>query len=392
MSSKSYDVAVIGGGIHGVGAAQAAAAAGYSVAVLEMKGLASGTSGRSSKLIHGGLRYLETAQLSLVKECLHEREILLKNAPGLVELKKIFIPVYRETTRRPWIIGIGLSLYYALSGFNRDSGFTTVPKREWEGLDGLGIDGIQSVFQYHEAQTDDSLLTKAVMASAMELGAELFMPAKFTGAVFENGGWSVTFEENGKMSGLRASCLINAGGPWANMVLEKIVPAQRTVPVDLVQGSHIVLAGKIERGIYYVEAPKDRRGVFVMPWKGKTMIGTTETVFKGDPSAVVPLEGEIRYLLETAGRYFPRFRKTGAAEVLDSFAGLRVLPSGGGNPFSRSRETILHHGDMNKAKVISIIGGKLTSYRATGEAVIKKLAPYLPSVKAKADTKKLLLK
>lgn len=392
MNGKNYDIAVIGGGIHGVGTAQAAAAAGYSVALLEMNGLASGTSGKSSKLIHGGLRYLETAQLPLVQECLHERALLLKNAPGLVELKKIFIPVYRETSRRPWLIRIGLSMYYALSGFNRDSGFISVPKREWEHLDGLDAGGLQAVFQYHEAQTDDSLLTKAVMNSAMELGAELHMPAKFTGAVFENGGWSVAFEKDGTMCGLRASCLVNAGGPWANMILEKMVPAQKTVPVDLVQGSHIVLAGKIERGIYYVESPKDRRGVFVMPWKGNTMIGTTETVFNGDPSAAAPLESEIRYLLETAGRYFPRLRSAGTKDVLDSFAGLRVLPSGGGSPFSRSRETLLHSDDLEKAKLVSIIGGKLTSYRATGESVIRKLAPHLPSATAKADTKKLSLK
>ncbi len=392
MSSGNYDIAVIGGGIHGAGTAQAAAAAGYSTAVLEMNGLGSGTSGKSSKLIHGGLRYLETAQLSLVKECLHERALLLKNAPGLVSLKKIFLPIYRETVRRPWMIRIGLSMYYALSGFNRDSEFISVPKREWEGLDGLNTAGIQAVFQYHEAQTDDALLTKAVMDSAMTLGAELYMPATFTGAVFENGGWTVRFEKNGSISELRASFLVNAGGPWANMILEKIVPAQRNVPVDLVQGSHIILGGKIERGIYYVEAPQDRRGVFVMPWKGDTMVGTTETVFNGDPSASAPLESEIRYLLEAAGRYFPRFRSAGPGDVLGSFAGLRVLPSGSGNPFSRSRETLLHSGDINKARLVSIFGGKLTSYRATGESVIRKIAPYLPAVKAKADTKTLALK
>lgn len=391
MSSKSYDVAVIGGGIHGAGTAQAAAAAGYSTAVLEMKGLGSGTSGKSSKLIHGGLRYLETAQLSLVKECLRERALLLNNAPGLVGLKKIYIPVYRETVRRPWLIRIGLSLYYALSGFNRDSGFVAVPKREWKNLDGINTEGLQAVFQYHEAQTDDVLLTRAVMGSAIHLGAELYMPATVTGAVFESGGWTVRFEKNGSVSELRASFLVNAGGPWANMILEKIVPAQKTVPVDLVQGSHVILNGEIQQGIYYVEAPQDQRGVFFMPWKGNTLVGTTETVFTGDPSDSVPLESEISYLLETAGRYFPRFRSAGPSDILSSFAGLRVLPSGGGSPFSRSRETLLHAGDMNSAGLISIFGGKLTSYRATGESVIKKIAPFLPSVKAKADTKKLSL-
>lgn len=385
-------MAVIGGGIHGAGAAQAGAAAGHSVALLEMKGIASGTSGKSSKLIHGGLRYLETARLSLVRECLRERALLLKNAPGLVGLKRIFIPVYRETSRRPLIIRAGLSLYYALSGFDRDAEFETVPESEWRNLDGIDTDGLQAVFRYHEAQTDDALLTKAVVDSAVGLGAELLMPAKFTGAVYEYGAWSVAYEQQGKTSTLRAACIVNAGGPWANMVLEKIVPAQRGVPVELVQGSHIILGGEMARGIYYVEAPLDRRGVFVMPWKGRTMIGTTETVFKGDPSATSPLEAEVAYLLQTAGRYFPRFRSTGAKDVLDSFSGLRVLPSGGGSPFARSRETLLHAGDVEKAPLVSIIGGKLTSYRATGEAVIKKIAPCIPPARPKADTKTLLLK
>ncbi len=392
MSAMSYDIAVIGGGIHGVGTAQAAAAAGYSVAVIEMKGLGSGTSGKSSKLIHGGLRYLETAQLALVKECLRERALLLKNAPGLVSLKKIFLPIYRETVRRPWLIRVGLSMYYALSGFDRDSGFITLPKKEWENLDGINTEGIQAVFQYHEAQTDDVILTNAVMNSAMNLGAALFMPATFIGAVFENCGWTVRFEKNGTISEMRASFLVNAGGPWANMVLRKVVPAERDVAVDLVQGSHILLKGKIERGIYYVEAPQDRRGVFVMPWQGNTLVGTTETVFNGNPSTSAPLESEIRYLLYAAGRYFPRFRSAGPEDVLDSFAGLRVLPSAGGNPFSRSRETLLYSEDLIRTRLISIFGGKLTSYRATGESVIRKIAPHLPSAIAKADTRKLPLK
>ena len=393
MPGKNFDIAIVGGGIHGVGAAQAAAAAGYSVLLLEKEGLASGTSGKSSKLIHGGLRYLETAQFSLVSECLHERELLLKNAPGLVKLKKIYIPIYAGTTRRPLTIRVGLSAYYALSGFNKDSGFRSLPKKEWDNLDGMNTVGLLAVFQYHEAQTDDTLLTKAVMDSALELGAELRMPAAFTGATYEGGGWSVRYEEKNGSAEARASFLINAGGPWANAVLEKITPKQSKVAVELVQGSHIIIDGKMENGIYYVEAPADRRGVFLMPWYGKTMIGTTETAYGGkDPSEVAPLESEIDYLLETAGRYFPQFRAVDKNGLAGSFAGLRVLPAGDGNPFHRSRETLLHSENMNEAKLVSIYGGKLTSYRATSQSVIKKISPLLPAVKAKADTKTLPLK
>jgi glycerol-3-phosphate dehydrogenase len=391
MPENSFDVAIVGGGIHGVGVAQAVAAAGYSVVLLEKTGLASGTSGKSSKLIHGGLRYLETAQLSLVAECLRERALLLINAPGLVKLKKIFIPVYGGAARPPWMIRAGLSMYFALSGFNKESGFRSVPRKEWASLDGLATDGLRAVFQYHEAQTDDALLTKAVMDSAVELGAQLRMPADFSAATFEKGGWTVRFAEKGGVAEIRAGWLVNAAGPWANLVLEKISPKQAKVAVDLVQGSHIIVAGEMRNGIYYVEAA-DRRGVFLMPWQGKTMIGTTETVFTGDPAKVAPVESEIEYLLKTARRYFPRLGGVGRGNLAGSFAGIRVLPASDGNPFHRSRETVLHGENLRDNRLVSIFGGKLTSYRATGESVARKIEPFLPPTKAKADTKTLVLK
>lgn len=390
-SNGKFDIAIIGGGIHGAGVAQAATAAGYSVVLLEKEAIASGTSGRSSKLIHGGLRYLETGQFALVRECLYERSLLLKNAPDLVKLKKFFIPIYKDTKRHSLTIRAGLSLYYALSGFSVTAEFVTLPHREWDDLDGLTTSGLVKVFQYYEAQTDDVLLTKAVIKSALELGAILRMPATFTGANFENNGWTVRFDEGETNMEIRASIIVNAGGPWANEVLEKIEPPQKTVTVDLVQGSHIIVEGEIEKGIYYVEAPSDRRGVFVMPWHGKTLIGTTETVYNGNPSNVVPLENEINYLLETSAHYFPHITSVGKDKIINSFAGLRVLPSDGGGIFGRSRETLLYCDDVATKRLITIYGGKLTSYRATGESVIKKLAPFLPAVNQKADTKKMKL-
>ncbi len=392
MTPDNFDVIIIGGGIHGVGVAQAASAAGHSVLLLERERLACGTSGRSSKLIHGGLRYLETAQFSLVAECLRERALLLKNAPGLVWLSKIHIPVYSDAQRRPLVFRLGLGLYCALSGFDKDSRFRSVPKSEWSGLDGIDVGGLRAVFQYQEAQTDDVLLTKAVMDSARSLGAELRMPAALTRATLEKGGWTVRYEEKEAAAEARASVLVNAGGPWANMVLEKMTPLQNKVAVDLVQGSHIIVDAKMEKGIYYVEVPGDHRGVFLMPWRGKTLIGTTETIFKGDPSDAVPLEGEIVYLLNTARRYFPRLRSVEKGDLAGSFAGLRVLPSGSGDPFHRSRETLLHRENIAETRLVSIFGGKLTSYRATGESVMKIIAPLLSSARPKADTKTLALR
>ncbi|MEW5755053.1 MAG: FAD-dependent oxidoreductase [Pseudomonadota bacterium] len=385
---RSYDVIVIGGGIHGVGVAQAAAARGHSVALIEQRALAWGTSSRSSKLIHGGLRYLESAQLGVVRECLHERTLLLKLAPELVRLVPFHIPIYRETTRRPWQITAGLSLYAVLASFQRGAGFRRVPRTEWGGLDGLKTGGLQAVFQYWDGQTDDALLTQAVMRSAQSLGAELFMPAAFVGAELTAEGCEVHLSQQGVEQRLQAKVLVNASGPWVNRVLQQITPMPSTVAVDLVQGTHLVLEGHLAKGIYYLEAPQDRRAVFTIPWQDQVLLGTTEKAFSGDPAQVAPTVEEERYLLETAGYYFAQLRD---ANVIARFAGLRVLPSAQGAAFGRSRETILHVDRAEKPRLLSIYGGKLTAYRATAGKVMDRLHASLPMRKAVADTRQLSL-
>src|SRR5277367_4046132 len=180
---KEYDVIIIGGGIHGAGVLQAAAAAGHSALLVERRALAAGTSSRSSKLIHGGLRYLESGQFSLVRESLRERAIHLRIASELVELKPFFIPVYRDTRRRPWQLKIGLWIYALLGGFAAGTGFGSVPRAEWSKLDGLRIAKLDAVVRYHDAQTNDALLTRAVVSSALDLGATVAMPARFTKAL-----------------------------------------------------------------------------------------------------------------------------------------------------------------------------------------------------------------
>ena len=189
--SRRYDVVVAGGGIHGAGMAQAAAASGHSVLLLEQEAIAAGSSSRSSKLIHGGLRYLESGQLRLVRESLHERALMLKLAPELVRLQKFFIPVYDHSRRKPWQLRIGLSLYALLAGLDGAARFGTVPLSGWAQLDGLDTHGLRQVFYYHDAQTDDALLTAAVMRSAQSLGAELALPARFTGATLAGDGVQV---------------------------------------------------------------------------------------------------------------------------------------------------------------------------------------------------------
>ncbi len=384
-----YDLVVIGGGIHGAGVAQAAAAAGHSVLVLERSRLAHGTSSRSSKLIHGGLRYLESGQLRLVRESLEERSLMLKLAPELVRIRPFFIPVYPATRRRPWHLTLGLAAYAALAGFGRTTRFGRLPRRQWDNLDGLDTTGLQCVFRYFDAQTDDERLTRAVMKSALNLGAELAMPAEFLHADIRADGVQVRYLAGAEARECTSRAVVNAAGPWAPRVSERVAPRQHVPPLDLVQGTHIVLPGQIQRGIYYVESPTDGRAVFVIPWRDAVMVGTTETHYQGDPDAVAPLPAELEYLRGVMAHYFPAYRGGGAPAVASAFAGLRVLPFTRGSAFHRTRETLLETDAAHSPRFVAIYGGKLTGWRATAERVLRRLEGRLPSRAPRADTREL---
>jgi glycerol-3-phosphate dehydrogenase len=391
--SGSYDVVVIGAGINGAGVAQAAAAAGYSVLVLEKTEIAGGTSGRSSKLIHGGLRYLETAQFRLVRESLRERALLLHNAPDIVHLKAFYIPVYLNTRRRPWQLRAGLSLYAVLAGLEQSAFYATVPKSRWGRLDGLTTTDLQTVFCYHDAQTDDRVLTKAVIDSAVKMGAEVALPATFKTAQLHDGGCTVEFtEKGGRSKACSARLLVNAGGPWVNDILSGIEPVQQTLSVEFIRGSHITLPEPTSEGVYYIESPRDGRAVFVMPWHdGTTLVGTTETQYYGDPDEVLPLRSEKLYLLHVLKHYFPRFADVKPSELIDAFAGIRVLMKKPGHAFHHSREVVLRPDRKVAPRLISIYGGKLTTYRATAEKVMRMAAGNLPERPRVADTETLRL-
>ncbi len=384
-ANKKWDVVVIGAGIHGAGVAQAAVAAGHSVLVLEQFDKpAQGTSSRSSKLIHGGLRYLETAQFSLVRECLRERKYLLKNAPHLVRLISFYIPVYRNTSRRPWKIAVGLAIYSLFSGRK----FRKIPKNEWHKLDGLVTENLDAVFSYYDAQTDDELLTQAVLESARSLGAEVVMGATVSGVTLADSGSRISYVNNGERCDAVAKIIVNAAGAWANQILEKMKPQPEILPVDLVQGTHIILPGSVKHP-YYLEAPQDRRAVFVLPWKNNILVGTTERDYEGDPADVCPRAAGIRYLLDVYNHYFSR--QFIHDEVVRAFAGLRVLPGDDGKAFAKSRDIIFAEDDPAKPKVITLYGGKLTAYRATAQKVMEKLTKVLPKRAAVADTRNLRL-
>lgn len=387
---KQYDIVVIGGGIHGVGVAQAAAAKGYKILLLEQTALAAGTSSKSSKLIHGGLRYLESGQLKLVKESIRERTILLKNAPGLVKPVKFYLPVYKDTSRPAFYIGLGLSLYALLGKFSTYSRFRLIPKKKWATLNNLKTENLKTVFQYWDAQTDDKKLTETVMDSALSLGAEIACPAEFTQTIKISSGYEIHYKLNNQDVTCQTKILINASGPWINLVLDKVSPTTTKRQMDLVQGAHVVISQSAPSGIFYVEAPEDKRAVFMMPWQGHTLIGTTESMYTGNPADVQPTQDEIDYLLRVTRHYFPDWQ----TNELRRFAGLRVLPRSKSSAFHRSREIIFHQDDSHP-DLFSIYGGKLTGYRATAEKLIniisRKLPPPAGNKNIGINTRNLLL-
>lgn len=372
MGIQRFDIVIIGAGIHGAACARVVTERGFSCLVLEQySAAAQGTSSRSSKLIHGGLRYLETAQFNLVRECLRERARLLAEFPELVREVAFYIPIYAESIRRPWQIASGLLLYQILGG----KGFHRVPKDKWRELDGIRMDGLQAVFRYTDAGTDDAALTRAVLRKATRAGAVLQLQAQFVEAVRDADGYLLRYHTGVTTLECRARVLINAAGPWVNQVLDRVRPAPARRELELVAGAHIVIPGTLQRGIYYLESPSDRRAVFAQPWQGNILMGTTERPYHGAPEAVAPTAEEIEYLLGIFNHYFRRGLRPD--DIQGAFAGLRVLPATPESPFARTRETILQEDDPKDPHLFTIYGGKLTSHHATAMKLLSRVTPLL---------------
>ena len=379
---ESYDVAVIGGGVQGCGVAQAAAAAGYKTLLIDQAGWGEATSSASSKLIHGGLRYLQTGQFKLVRECLHERNWMLDHSPTLVKPNWFYLPVYQHSQYSRSTLLAGLSLYWMLNPSSPYSRFRQIPKTQWSSLDGLNTDGLKAVFAYQDGQTDDRQLTNAIQQSAQALGANCYPATKLDAATCDENGFTLHLQHADDPTTCHAAVVVNATGPWVNQTLGQFTPARETVDVDLVQGTHVVLKERISDQCFYLEAPSDGRAVFVLPWHQSTLVGTTETLYQGDPGQVQPLQSEIDYLMATLSHYFADATPT----VDAAFAGLRVLPKQAASAFSRPRDVMLHEqGDL-----ISLYGGKLTAWRATAEQVLNLIETRLGQRK-NIDTRSLAL-
>lgn len=412
-ASLDCDLVVIGGGIQGAGVAQAAAAKGYTVHLLERGQFGEATSSQSSKLIHGGLRYLETAQLSLVKECLRERQILLEIAPHLVRLEPIHIPVYnklirnsannsetntalsppcnrsRKGNQRPgWQIRFGLWLYDRLAG-NHAPKHSQLSSTDIARLNQLNTQRVKQVYRYYDAQTDDLALTRAVMLSAQSLGAHCEQAAEVTQIDIGDSPSTVTYQQSGREHQLRCRLIINCSGPWINQVLARTTPKPTPIALELVQGSHLLLSGTGIQQHFYVQHPTDKRAIFVLPWQGQLLLGTTETSINSATEMGCSLHEEA-YLLSALHHYFT----CRDYHIERRFCGIRVLPQTTQEAFSRPRDTLIkatYATDQTQLKLLTVAGGKLTTYRSTAEKVLQQISGHLPTTTPIANTATLKL-
>lgn len=375
-SKTDYDLVVIGGGINGAGIARDAALRGLRVLLLEKNDFGSGTSSWSSRLIHGGLRYLEYAELPLVFESLHERRRLQRLAPHLVKQLKLTIPIYRQGRRSKSIIHLGMIAYDLLSIGKKLPGHDMLNRNELIGEEpGVNRDGLVGAAQYYDAQvTFAERLVLENIIGASEAGAEVrnYCPAIGIN-VSRRTVQSVHFVEADaeQESEVRTRLVINAAGPWVDRVLATV---NREMPTFMggTKGSHIVV-GRFPgapASAFYVEAEADGRPFFIIPWNSQYLIGTTDIRYDGDPANVTASDEEIRYLLNETNRVFPA-ANLAAADIHYAYAGVRPLPRRAKGPESAiTRKHIIKKHRRIAKGLVSIIGGKLTTYRNLAEQTI----------------------
>ena len=372
MAQNEVDLLIIGGGVNGAGIARDAAGRGLSVLLVERDDLAQHTSSASTKLIHGGLRYLEYYEFRLVREALAEREVLLGIAPHLIKPMRFVMPVAEEM-RPAWMIRTGLFLYDHLGGRSR------LPKSESVSLEGTlwgaGLAGVTRGFVYSDAWVDDARLVVLNALAAAELGATIRTRTSFTSARRTRDRWIATLDDGSTVS---ARAIVNASGPWVGQVLAELAGAHPERPPRLVKGSHILVPRVYEGEHAYILQNHDRRVVFAIPYEGNlTVIGTTDKPFEGDPSAPTIDPDEIEYLCRAVNRYF--VTPIGPGDVVGSYSGVRPLFDDGAVDASAvTRDYVLKLGASDGPQVLSAFGGKITTYRRLAEHALDELRPFLP--------------
>jgi glycerol-3-phosphate dehydrogenase len=371
------DVLVIGGGINGTAIARDAVLRGLRVTLVERGDLGEGASSWNSRLIHGGIRYLEHGEFRLVRESLREREILLRSAPHLVRPFPLLIPFYEHNKRSAATLRAGMLAYDALSFDKTTPWHRPVPKRRlrsgWAGLDPAGLSGGTL---YHDAQVPwaERLSVENALA-AREVGADIRTHTAATGLLVEGdrvtGAWVRAGEREYPV---RAALTVNAAGPWIDDVVRQSLDEAGLIGGT--KGSHLVVApfpGAPATGVHY-EAGSDGRAVLVLPWQGRYLIGTTDRYYRGDPGEVVAEDDEVDYLLAETNRLVPSagLRRE---HVLWSYCGVRPLPRApaAGSEADVSRDHVIHDHGPGARGLLSIIGGKLTTHRALAEQTVTKL-------------------
>jgi glycerol-3-phosphate dehydrogenase len=374
-SEHVYDLAVIGGGVNGCGIARDAAGRGASVVLFEQNDLASATSSASTKLVHGGLRYLEYYEFRLVREALMEREVMWRLAPHIVWPLRFVLP-HHKGLRPWWLLRLGLLMYDNLGGRKLLPG-TTIVNLETSPAGKPLKPLFTRAFEYSDCWVEDSRLVVLNARDAAEHGAEIAPRTELLRARRDGDVWRA------ELSGGRtvaAKAIVNAAGPWVGDVLSGVVRSNTRSSVRLVQGSHIVVRKLFDHDRCYIFQNADDRIIFAIPYERDfTLIGTTDNDYTGDPTAVKASEDEIEYLRAAASEYFrnPITRD----DVVWTYSGVRPLFDDGA---SKAREATRDYvltldAPAGSAPLLSVFGGKITTYRRLAEAALEKLAPHLPA-------------
>jgi len=386
VSHPVYDVVVVGGGINGVGVAVDAVGRGLSVFLCEKDDLASHTSSASSKLIHGGLRYLEHKEFRLVREALAEREILLAKAPHIIRPLRFIMP-HQPHLRPAWLIRTGLFFYdhlgkrekLAASKHITFDAATSPLKAE-----------ITQGFEYSDCAVDDARLVVLNAIQARERGAHIATQTRCTSAYRENGLWVIHLENTQGSYTVKAKALVNAAGPWVAQFIQQNLKQKSPYGLRLIQGSHIVVPKIYAGDKAFILQNDDHRIVFAIPYLDQyTLIGTTDHEYQGDLNKVAITQPEMDYLLDVYNDHFKH--QLGPQDILYTYSGVRSLcDDESDNPSAITRDYTLALSQEQDAPLLSVFGGKLTTYRKLAESAMTHLQPFFPTMK-KPWTEKALL-
>lgn len=375
-----YDILIIGGGINGAGIARDAAGRGLNVLLCEKDDLASHTSSASTKLIHGGLRYLEQYDFALVRKALKEREVLLNAAPHIIWPLRFVLPHHKDL-RPAWLIRLGLFLYDHIGGRKQLPATRTLTRKKSDVFAPLKQHFVKG-FEYSDCWVDDARLVVLNAIDAADRGAEILTRTACTSLSRHDRHWSASLQDDqGQVRRVDAKTVINAAGPWVDAV-DGIAGLNRNAPqVRLVKGSHIIVPKLFDDDRCFIFQARDGRIVFAIPYEDRrlTLVGTTDLAFDGDLDAVTAAPDEIAYLCDLANEYFER--KIAPSDVVSTYSGVRPLyEDQAADASSVTRDYVLKAEADGGAPIVSVVGGKITTYRKLSEDVLALLADTFPAL------------